>query len=1130
MVCIINKLCASKTLLTMKLTTLLIVLATLQTIGNGYSQTMEVTLDFKNAPVVQIFQEIEKQSNLRFLYINDAVKDKTTTLNVKKTPVVSVLDKILPGLDMKYTVMENNLIVITPVSIASKQGIQVNGKVTSAATGESLPGVNVLEKGTMNGAVTDLNGNYSLVISSQDAVLLFSFIGFNQEEIAVGNQTTINMMLVESIEALEEVVVVGYGTLARRSLSVAVTKINPDEKQLSSKVSILESMMGKGAGLRISQNNAQPGGEQTIRLRGKEPLYVIDGVPFDGSEEPGNGGFKFDGVHRGPLNSLNPNDIESIEILKDAGASIYGINASGGVILITTKKGKAGKVNVSYNASHSFLKNARYLEPMKASEYMEAMNLFSYEKYLYARKMQPYGVTAPSGFPFPFSQVQIDTAGDGTNWLNHILQDGLIDNHNLSLNGGNENTKIFMSANYFNQEGTVKNAGIERFTGRLNLEQKLGKIFRFNTNLTFNRTDYNNSTAGDQSDGGPENWGAIQSAIRYLPIDPVKQSNGEYTQLSVVPNPVAILDLSDKTISNRFFGLASLEADIISQVLTFKLNAGVNNDIARRDFFVPKSVYFQNAYATRASISDNKKLNSTLEAYFTFRKSLLNILDMNIIAGAGQYQDNTWSSAMSFSGFNEAFGTNSAASGTMEAMTSSRWSEKSRSFFARTNVDILDKYVVTITFRGDGVDKFFPGNKYAYFPGLSAAWKIHNEGFMKNISAISDLKLRISYGLTGRNTIGQSAYSTYGVSVRSGQDGPQMIDFNDGQTKINPFYLSGLNYPNLRWEKTKLLNGGIDFGILENRITGTFDAYLRDIVDLLQNSAAAPLAYYNSFPVNGGIQRGFGYEISLTGNIIRNDKFSWIVSLNLSRDKEFWKKRFEGTTLAQYQKEDDPVRAWYYLETNGILQIGQEIPVSQPSKAALPGCPIYVDQNGDSLINYLDVKMKDRDPVVYFGFNTAITYGKFDLSAVFYGQAGHYKEVPQYAWTNSRDFTLGQTNAITQMSEEVWLSGNPGGTLPGWLYDEGSLGLPVGSDVNYSNASFLRCQDIILGYTLSTPSLSRYFKSLRVFFDIQNVFVITKYKGFDPEVDSYSANVSTGRAPGSYPNVRALTFGLNINF
>src|SRR4030042_3983934 len=322
--CMLSELCTFKTLLTMKLAALLIVFATLQSIGNSYSQTMEVTLDFRNAPIAQVFQEIEKQSNFRFLYINETVKDKMATLNVKKENLDKVLDKLLADVDMKYTVLENNLIVITPISLTSKQGIQIKGKVTAVTSGESLPGVNVLEKGTMNGAVTDLDGNYTITVSGSDAVLVFSSVGYVQEEVAVRNQTTINMTMVESIEALDEVVVIGYGTSLKRDVTTAIASIDPEDIPKAANGNINDLLFGRAAGLQVSQQSAQPGGGINLRIRGREenPLIVVDGVgiPRNGLE-PGVNFTEIDGVQRSGLAGLNPSDIESIEVLKDASAS-----------------------------------------------------------------------------------------------------------------------------------------------------------------------------------------------------------------------------------------------------------------------------------------------------------------------------------------------------------------------------------------------------------------------------------------------------------------------------------------------------------------------------------------------------------------------------------------------------------------------------------------------------------------------------------------------------------------------------------------------------------------------------------------------------------------------------------------
>ncbi|HEY4785029.1 MAG TPA: hypothetical protein VIH57_03225, partial [Bacteroidales bacterium] len=665
--------------------------------------------------------------------------------------------------------------------------------------------------------------------------------------------------------------------------------------------------------------------------------------------------------------------------------------------------------------------------------------------------------------------------------------------------GGNEKTQAYSSINYFKQKGTVWNSGLEKFSGRLNLDQTLSKMFKFNTNLTFSTINYQNSTAGEQTSGGSEYYGMIQAAIRYLPTLPVKQPNGDYSLFLNSPNPVSLRGVDDKTSSNRFFGQSSLEANIIESELSAKVNFGANADFAQRDFFIPQYVFWDQVNMSRGSITHNKRIQTTLEGYLTFKKEIDEKVNLNIMAGMGQYLENTWYSIMSFRNFNDAFETNDAAAGDMYSMGSNKFREKRRSYFSRAILDILDKYVLTASLRADAVDKFYPANKYGYFPGISLAWKIKSENFFQRIKFLYDLKLRASYGITGRNTIGSTAYATYSTSSRG-----QIIDFNSGGTVEVPFYLSGLDYPNLKWEKTRMWNGGLDFAFFENRISGSFDTYLRDISDLLQFVDGPPLAFYSQYPVNGGVQRGNGFEFNLKTKIITGKDWRWDINFNISHNKEFWKECFAGTTLAQYQKPHDPVRAWYYFETKGILQIGQQVPASQPALASYPGCPIFVDQNHDGVIDYKDVKMKDQDPKAYYGFTSILTYKKFDFTAAFYGQTGFYKLVPQLDWTNPRNLVNGSSNGITQMKGQVWTFDNPKGTIPGLLYDEFALGLPVSSDVNYSRAGFLRCQNLTIGYTFNSVKARKFFSDLRLFIDVQNAFIITKYKGFDPEVDSYT--------------------------
>lgn len=1133
--CILSELCTFKTLLTMKLAALLFALATFQSIGNSYSQTMEVTLDLKNAPVAQVFQEIEKQSNIRFLYINDAVRDKIATLNVRKENIDKVLDKMLADIDMKYTILENNLIVITPISMDSKQGITVKGTVTATTTGESLPGVNVLEKGTMNGAVTDMDGNYTITVSGSDAVLVFSSVGYTQEEVTVGNQTTINMTLVESIEALEEVVVIGYGTSLKKDVTTSIAKVDPSGIPNAANSGVDDLLFGKAAGVQVRQYSAQPGGQVDLSIRGRgNPLIVIDGIVVSTDAlESGVNHAEINNVRRGNLGGINPNDVESIEILKDASAAIYGVNAGNGVILITTKKGKEGRLNISYNGSRSFSYNYPYLEPLEAREFMETYNRLAMDMHLADNNMQPFGPNPVSGFPAGyFSDSAINNNMINTDWVGQILRNGSVDNHNLNVSGGTEKITYYFSGGYYNQIGTVINSDMDKYNGMFDLSFKPSKTFTISASAIGSRSNFNNSVAGWQTGGGGGNaYTALQAALAYptyLPVrDPV---TGEYTQYGIIGNPVAQLDIKDKTENSNLLVKTSLDVHFIPGILSGRVLFGNNYEESLRDFFIPSTINWFDDYRARASIQQAKRQKLTFETYLTFTKSFRDILNIDIVAGYGEYINSEYGFGVQAFDMLDVINTD-RINGAPTNGNSYRTRDKQRSYFTRGTFDLYDRYIVTAAWRYDGYSQFFPESKYASFPSVSVGWKITNESFMSEQSLFDLLKLRASYGTTGRNLPSGVAYGLY-----SSDD--DIIPFADGSVMYVPYLLTQIDHPSLTWEKTIMKNIGLDFEIMQSRVSGSIEWFQDDRTNLLRygdNAANTPaLSMIPTQPVNGGHQVRKGIDASIEGDILRDQNLMWNMLINISHYSYKWKERFKEDDVTSYLNVDDPVNAIYAFETNGILQIGDAVPVYQPATAQTAGSPIFVDQNGDEVLDSADVKVYDQTPKISIGFNNTFRYRNFDFSVYLYAYLGMYRQNYSLNWANARNFVAGSTGGAQNASKDIldaWTTENPGGTLPGSTYNEYTLGnigntIGWGSDYTITRANFLRVRNITLGYTIHSKSLSRYFQTLRFYADVQNAFIITKYKGADPEIESPA--VKGGAAP--YPMARTISLGINLNF
>lgn len=1006
----------------------------------------------------------------------------------------------------------------------------VTGTVTAKDDGSTIPGIAVLIKGTTQGTATDASGKFSIK-AADGAVLLFRGLGYEEKEVAVSGNV-LNVVLEGKQNGLNEVVVIGYGTTTRQNITTAVTKVDPKKIPQAANNSIPQLLFGRASGLQVSQGSSQPGGNINLSIRGRgNPLYVVDGVIFPGDAlEPGNGTIagETNGVSRGGLAGLNPEDVESIEVLKDASAAIYGVNAANGVILITTKKGKSGRLNITYNGSYSVEKNYPYLQPLKANQYETLYNQLIVDQYLGGKLQQPYGPNPQSGVPAPtFSDATIAAAGNGTNWLGQIFRTGNINNHQININGGSEKATYYFSGGYYNEEGTLKGAGLNKYTGRANLSFTPAKFLTLNANFTGNTNSYINSSSGGQTGGsGTQGFGIIQAALGYPANVPVRDANGNYTRYGVIANPVSLLDVQDNTSYHSLNANLSADLKIIPGVLAGHLLFGDNYEAANRTFFVPSTVFYFSQNLSRASLNYNNRENQTLEATVTYKKDVTSFLNIDAVAGAGQYKNTYNAFGSQGAGGADVIGATNLASETANiGITSLKSATTLRSYFARGSFNFLDRYLLSASFRYDGFSLFFPDNKYAAFPSASLGWKISNESFMKGLTFIDQLKLRGSIGITGNTIGGNAAYGGYAP------DG-NVIFFNNGGSNYVTISRYGIDHPELQWQKTVNKNIGLDFGFFKGRVSGSVDVFKDDITNLLGNTTTAPLSYLPQQPVNGGHQYRQGYDFSVSTQNVKLNDFSWNSNINVSHFTYKWKSRFVYNYLyayqgVTYQAVNDPVNEIYYFKTNGLLQAGQAVPSSQPTAggANLPGSPIYVDADGDGKLTGSDIYKLNPDPKISIGFGNDFHYKQFDLSIFFYGQFGGKSINYNYAWADPASI-VSSTQSGTVQALDVWTSANQSGTRPGVNYIENATGLPQGTDINLVSTNFVRCRNLTLGYTFNAGWLNKFAKTVRVFADAQNLFIITKYKGVDPEV-SY-ASVKGGYAP--YPMFRTFSFGLRAGF
>ena len=1032
------------------------------------------------------------------------------------------------------------------------QQTTVTGNVTDDA-GVPLPGASVLVKGTTTGASTDFDGNYSINISNGGATLVFSYVGFVTQEIAINGQSTINVTLVTDNTSLDEVVLVAYGTQRKKDVAGAISTVKTEELVLSSSPSVLDVLRGKAAGLQISQNSAQPGGGLNIQIRGagsllasNEPLVIVDGFPITNFDDSPSGN-RYNSGTQSILNSFNPNDIENISVLKDASSTaIYGARAANGVILITTKKGKKGKVQVEYNTSFSHQPYNNLFDTLELNEWMELRNDAARDLWDFRNRVTPYGnvtleeaIANPvNGIPFTrfYSDNQINNAGKGTDWVDLVTRDGSIQQHNLSLRGGTEKTKYYISGNLYQQDGVIKNSSLDRASFRANFDQKINDYVTFGFNLTKSRINNGNSPIGE---GIFENSGIILSSLKYGPHIDAITATGEYPinpQNALEPNPFSLLTIADdgrtdRTLTNFFTEIKPLPG------LLARIQFGIDEGSVARNTYLPRTTLAGAQVSGQASKSEQKKNDQLFEATLNYTKIFNETHNLNVLVGYSRQKFRNEGFAAGNTGFDtDAFLYNNLFAGAGTRTVSSFKNEENwASFFGRINYTFKDRYIFQSTFRRDGSSKFADNNKFAFFPSVALGWNISEEPFMESLSdKISALKLRVSYGETGNSQFPNNFSAAF--EFFPGYLGPD-------ESLLTGVFPTRLENPDLKWETTQELNFGLDFGFLNNKISGSVEVFNKTVKDLLfvrQINSYNPLT---SVFANVGSTQSKGVEVTLNTVNIQKENFKWQTSFVFSKYDDRWKEREPDWKPSVFESVDDPIRAQFYYLSDGIMQAG-DIVDAQPN--LIPGQIKIKDVNGfvrdtagnpvtdengvfqrtgeaDGIIDAADtVLLGTSDPDFIAGLTSILDYKNFSLTMQFNGMFGRQIVDPT-------DLALGvSAEAVATNGQNVlrnalnrWTPDNPSTTRPssyyGYTVTNGSVGP---GDFFLQDAWFVRLQNVSLSYRIP-QKIFGVMNAASIRLDAQNLFVITPYKGVDPETDSYSA---------AYPNVRTFTLGLDLKF
>jgi len=1080
----------AKTLLIMKLIIALTCLFTLQSFGGKLYSQEKISLNLENTSLKKVFKIIENQTSFRFVYKdNDLVLCDKVSIKVQDQPIETVITKILEKTPLVFKVVGYNLVVIAdetenkkPVTETSK-GVVVTGKIVNA-TNQPMAKVSVVEKGTTNGTTTNEEGDFSLNVSNKDATLVISYVGFKPQEIALKGRTSFTITLEEDKKAFDEVVVVGYGAKKRSDITGSVSSVPKERLSQLPVTNILHAIEGSVAGVNVSQTSSVPGSSAAVLIRGQNtitagtgPFIVVDGVPFS----------KTGGV----TNDINPNDIASIEILKDASATaIYGVNGANGVILITTKRGIAGKPVIRYNAYTGLDNIAHQLTPLSPQGYVQ--------KYAdWWKQVNPTQVQVnilPNAY-----EIANYNAGKTVNWIDEATQQGKMQDHNLSVSGGTKDVHYYLSGEYLKQLGPVKGYQYHRASLRSNLDVNITDYLTVGTSLSYANNNY---------DGGRANF---YLAAAMSPYGTEYNSSGGYEIYPMNPellyaNPLLGLytDRVDRSNNLTGNGYAEIKFKGVLKGLKYRFNAGYTYVTTRQGSYTGRSANNTLGAATSSSSETN---NWVAENILTYEKNI----GLHHIDFTGLYssqQRNYFTFGANATGFiNDELSLNNLGAGATQSASSYQDKYNLVSQMGRLNYTYNSRYLLTVTARRDGSSVMGSNtDKYGVFPSFALAWNISKENFMRNLTVIDNLKLRTSYGKSGNEAIG-----VYGTITTDGS-----VRFPFGGASTIGVLASNLGNANLHWETSKTFNAGIDFGILHNRISGSLDVYSTKTEGLLLKRNLPIITGYSFVLDNLGITQNHGVELTLNSDNIVSGDFKWQSSIVFSANKN------KIVDLYGDKKDDlgnrwfigQPIGIIYDYKLAGVWQPGEDR--SQVDPTAKDGDLKFVDVNGDKKITADDKVIQGQTaPKWIGGLTNTFHYKNFHLSI--------FIQTFQGALKNNVTLTFADEAGRMNIPVDAgyWTVDNKNNSRP-------ALGYTNSKGYGYpSDNSFTRIKDVTLSYTFSQHILDKIkLGSVTVYASGRNLHTFTKWIGWDPE-NNYSFRGS-GDWTNNYPLTREIVFGANI--
>ena len=1030
------------------------------------------------------------------------------------------------------------------------QSQSITGTI-SDESGEPLPGVSIVVKGTTRGAVTNLEGQYTVEAEDPTSVLVFSYVGYLTQEITVGNQTVIDIALEADVYGLEEVVVIGYGTVKKSDLTGSVVTIDGEEFEDKPISSFEQGLQGRAAGVTVTQSSGAPGAGISVLVRGgnsilggNQPLYVVDGFPIYNNNNLYKGGDSrssgfTQSVPLNVLSSLNPGDIESIEILKDASATaIYGSRGANGVVLITTKQGKERTGTIEFEAYYGTQTADRILDLPTAKEYGEYLNLRA-------------EVLREAGNPNEdnvYTQQELDNL-ENFDYQDYILRTASIQNYQLSMRGGGDRSTYAISGNYFDQEGIVKGSGFNRYSIRANVGGDFAERFHGGMNFSASRVESDMAA----TEGGQEQSRSMTRQVSSWPaIIPPYDDEGNYmvrekidaadyipagvnTTWSPPENsdsPVLLLnEFDDNQVIDKLLGNLYLSYRI-ADGLILKISGGADVTRSKRDIYWSSHTQYGKVDAIsggQATTRNDEKVNYLNENTLSYNKTIGGIHSLNAVAGFTNQSEVYESRRMTARGFVTDIPKNSDMGGGSQIpeVSSNKWKWSMQSFLGRVNYVLDNRYLFTLTARADGSSKFSEGNKWGFFPAAALGWRLSEESFLQNVEFISNMKVRGSWGITGNQEIGTaSALATFAST-----------GYSVGGTPVTGLEPRGVDNPDLVWEKTAQINIGLDFGVFANRVVLTADYYTKKTEDLLLEFPLPPSRGISDITKNSGSLENKGFEMQLSSNVL-SGTFKWRTTVNFFTNKNnvtdlggikaISAGRLAGAEVEEpvYILENQPVGIFYGLKMDGLFENLQEVQdhtttlddgtVVVLQDGALPGSPRIVDINQDGVVDLDDrTVIGSPYPDFTFGWSNNFSYRNFDLSFFIQGVQGI-----------DIHNVLGKYTAPRRITE-VWPNGKyprPGASQNTFTPN------PLIGALDIQDGSFIRMSDLTLGYDIPLAKVSG-IRAARIYVSAKNLFTITSYDGYNPDVNStVSTTFVRGVDSGAYPTARTFIFGIRLGF